>query len=72
MFNFTKTSSTSSTAVSGKLVIRDLDGSSKDLPLTSQELRLRELGEEEILFVAGGMRKVGRTTCSGGCADDCG
>ena len=70
MFNFAKTSSTA--CVPGKLVIRDLDASSKGLPLTSKEPRLRQLGEEEILFVAGGMRMAGRTTCSAGGADDCG
>ena len=72
MFNFKTTSPKATATVSGKLVIRDLDASSKDLSLTSQEPRLRELGGEEILFVAGGMRMVGRTTCSGGSADDCG
>jgi hypothetical protein len=32
----------------------------------------RELSEEDVLYVAGGMMMASRTTCSCGCADDCG
>jgi hypothetical protein len=39
--------------------------------LTTADPSPRELTEEDVLYVAGGMM-ASRTTCSGGCADDCG
>ena len=39
--------------------------------LTAADSSPRELTEEDVLYVAGGMM-ASRTTCSGGCADDCG
>jgi len=47
-----------------KVKIRDLDQ-------RPQESRLRELDADAVLVVAGGAM-ASRTTCSCGCADDCG
>lgn len=44
----------------------------EDLEVKAGEA-VRELREDELLYVGGGMMQLAsRTTCSGGCADDCG
>jgi len=67
-----KTSLSRTNGLFNKVKIRDLDRQVRDPDLDRQsQSGPRELGADEVLFVAGGMM-ASRTTCSGGCADDCG
>jgi hypothetical protein len=40
--------------------------------LSLEQHQCRELAEEELGDVSGGLMALSRTTCSCGCADDCG
>ena len=72
MMTHAKTSQGGANGLFNKVQIRDLDrhvrGRDGRHPQASG---LRELDADEVLVVAGGMM-ASRTTCSGGCADDCG
>ncbi len=66
-----KPSLSGSNGLFNKVRIRDLDRQATTRDLDRARSGLRELDAAEVLFVAGG-RMASRTTCSGGCADDCG